>query len=776
MTLRRCWKVSSDDEDNTRENLTSGGLIIFDATSFYGILRQTEDLDSLQQLQRSTGSWRQAMTKGFEEAYGINYENIFLHAIRVLDVLPSGQDTESALEEIHDSAQYVTSRSGLLQQDLSGRIYHSALGKTLAKNFATYYTRIPSSDLLAWLAVEDWDDKVADFACGSGTLPNSAYSQKLSMALPDAIEEDNGLDSLDDIHQEFIEEHITGADAMGYAAHLTIVNLAMQRPQGQFRSSGIYQVPVSNSDTRASRLGSLDLLNPDSNTIKVHQRIDGGSVGASGQDMEVSAELQEVTIERDYDVVIMNPPFTRKDRASKILDMGKVNRYASEYNEDLTGQTGLAAPFVLLGDQYLKEGGRLALVLPTAVINRYSWDAVREMLAENYHVEHMLVSWAAGQPAWSEDTKLREVLIVARKLGEAESNGDNTIVTHVDADINFAQAREIAESLERTDTSNISIRQPNALNLFSGMTQLGASKSFPAAFLKNHTDNWYRFAAYREPDLVRLMLSLEGILSPKEAPYGLSFGDITSKFSDFADVQLFLKNIKPAGYRVVDDEPDGETDWTVNTSTINKIHLEEEDVQWVYEDPSLEVTEPFNYKTGSLLVTEGGDFYHSMKITATAPEKPATGSVWFPVDIPELETTDGETVTPHEAGKVVAAWLNSSIGFVPLFGYRAEVRGARGKYKTKQLRRVTVLDPSKLTREQVDGMIEAYDAIKDVEWELYRHQFENALEDSDHPRRVLDEKVCNALIDEEMEEKADIDKLESDLLEDINRLGEVMDG
>lgn len=764
--------MSSD--DNIRENLTSGGLIIFDATSFYGVLRQTEHLDSLQQLQRDTGSWRQAMTRGFEEAYGINYENIFLHAIRILDVLPSGQDTESALQEIYNSAEYVTSRSGLLQQDLSGRIYHSALGKTLAKNFATYYTRIPSSDLLAWLAVEEWDDKVADFACGSGTLPNSAYSRKLSVALPDALEEDNGLDSLDDIHREFIEEHITGLDAMGYAAHLSIVNLAMQRPQGQFRSSGIYQVPVSDPDNRESRLGSLDLLNPNSNSIEVQQRIDGGSIGASGQNMEVSAELQEVTIESDYDVVIMNPPFTRKDRATEILNMSKVNEYAREHNEDMTGQTGLAAPFVLLGDRYLNEGGRLALVLPTAVVNRYSWDAVRKMLAENYHVEHMLVSWAPSQPAWSEDTDLREVLLVARKLEASESNGGDTIVTHVDADINFTQAREIAESLGRTDTSNISIRQRNALNLFSGMNQLGASKSFPAAFLKNHTDNWYRFAAYREPDLVRLMLSLEGILSPREAPYGLDMDDITSQFSEFANVQLFLKNIGPAGYRVVEDEPDGEASWTVNTSTINKIHLEEEDVEWVYEDPSLDVTEPFNYNTGSLLVTEGGDFYHSMKITATAPEQPATGSVWFPVDIPELETTDGETVTPHEAGKVVAAWLNSSIGFVPLFGYRAEVRGARGKYKTRQLRRVTVLDPSKLTREQVDGMIEAYDDVRDIEWNLIRYQLDEALDDDDHPRRRLDEKVCEAIVGEDHD--VDIDQLESDLLEDINRLGQVMDG
>lgn len=495
--------------------------------------------------------------------------------------------------------------------------------------------------------------------------------------------------------------------------------------------------------------------------------MDGNAIGPGKQSMEITAERQEISIDSDHDVIIMNPPFTRKDRASKILNMSLVNEYVHEHNENLTGQTGLAAPFVLLGDMHLKPGGRLALVLPSAVINRYSWAPVRKMLAEKYHIEHMIFSWEAGQPAWSEDTRIREVLLIARKRKTNDSKDKETIVTHVDKEMNFAEGREIAGRLSNSDPSNISIREPNSLNLYSGVKKLGASKSFPAAFFTNYTDNWYRYAAYREQNLVKLMLSLEGILSPHEAPYGVDFANITSQFKDFADVHLFLKNIKPAGYRVVDDKPDGVTDWTVNTSTVNKIHLKEDDVQWVYKDPSLEVTQSFNYKTGSLLVTEGGDFYYSMKITAAAPEQPATGSVWFPVDIPELETTDGEIITSNEAGKVVAAWLNSSFGIVPLFGYRAEVRGSRAKYKTKQLRQVSVLDPSKLTRRQVEGMLEAYHDIENVEWDLIRHQLEQALEDSSHPRRRLDENVCNALMDD----SADIDQLQTDLLRDIERLG-----
>lgn len=765
--------MSSDNDEQVTQNLTSGGLILYDAVSFYELLCQSEsDLSTLQSVYRDKGTWNRTFHEGFEEAYAINYDNIFLHAIKVLDHLPSGADIESALEDIYDASQFVVSRAGLLQQDLSGRIYHSALGKTLAKNFATYYTKIPPSDLLAWLAVRDWDDKVADFACGSGTLLNSAYSRKLSLALPDAIDEDNGIGNLDDIHQKFLEDDIYGLDAMTFAAHLTVVNLAMQRPI-KFDSSNIYHVPVTNQEFGTNKVGSLDLLG--SNTIEVQKRMDGGSFGAGQQSMEIESELSNVTIPQDFDVVIMNPPFTEKSRATQILDMSRVNELAREHDEDMTGQTGLAAPFVLLGDLYLKKGGRLALVLPSAVIDRYSWDPVREMLAERYDIEHIMLTWAPGEPAWSEDTDRREILLIARKLADEDEKRQPTIVSHTDKEIDFAEARDISQLLRRTDPVNISIRTPNAQVLSSGVRQLGGAKSYPPAFLTEHTDNWYRFGSFRNPDMVRLMLSLEGIMSPEEAPYGVDIGDVTDRFKDSgADVKLFLKNIKRAGYRVVDDKPDGEADWTVNTSSINKIWLEEDDVQWVFRDYSIKDTpDKFDYKTGDMMIPGfSKDFYHSVNIIAFVPREPSTGSVWFPVDVPNMTSTDGEEITSREGAKVMTAWLNSTPGIVPVLGYRAEVRGARSDYKTNQLRRISVLNPSKLNRDQVDSLLDAYDEVKDTEWSLLRKQLEEAVDDEDHPRRKLDEQVFAALMDDQPE----IETLEQDLLDELNKLGRIMNG
>lgn len=571
--------MASDEE--IRENLTSGGLIMYDAVSFYELLCQSEpDITSIQRLKNQKGTWKQAFTEAFKKGVQKKYTNIFSPALGVISILPTAPDVENSLENIYDASQYVVSRAGLLKQDLSGRIYHSALGQATAKRFATFYTRIPSSELLASLAIEDWDDKIIDFACGSGTLINSGYSRKLSLALPSAIEEHNGIESLDGIHKKFLSEDIYGMDAMAFAAHFTTVNLATQRSSTQVGDSNVYQTPVTNPANGESRTGSLELLS--SNTIPVQERFDDTSIGA---EQAVSSETVQTTIDKDFDVVIMNPPFTEKSRATKILNMSKVNSMAREHNDELTGQTGLAAPFVQLAHLHLKEGGRMAMVLPTAVLDRYSWRPVREMLKDNYNIEHIVTSYAPNMPAWSENTDRREVLLVARK----QTEGDNPrtkqpIISHVDKDIDFTEAREIARVLKNTDPKSISLNSPNSQILFTGAESQGEAFSIPSGYLSNNTANWYKFSAYRDPKIIKLMAYLQGIYNTSNAPYNMPVSDYTSQLRQFADVKLFLKNIKTAGYRVVDDQPSRNSDWTVNTSTINKINLKEQDVEWVYKD------------------------------------------------------------------------------------------------------------------------------------------------------------------------------------------------
>jgi len=808
-TLEGLGDTSRDEGDSMsneeiQEYLVSGGLILFNATAFYGLLSQNRgELRPLRQrLKNEDGVWKRAMRSAFNEALEINYDSVFITAEKVLETLPTSPVVQDSLEETHNTAETVLARSGLLRQDLTGRVYHSTLGRTLAKNYATYYTKIPSGELLAWLGISDWDAKVGEFACGSGTLATASYHRKLSLAFEMVTEEGEsgqennikpraareGHSGMSEIHKKFVEDDLWGLDAMSFAAHLTAVNLALQQPEVPFDESHIYQVPVTQDGEK--RLGSLDLLN--SSTVKVQSRLEDEeeATGAGRQSMSMT-EVQELQVPKgEYDLVIMNPPFTRSDRAADILDTSKLNAILNEEFPERdyanTTRSGLAAPFTILGDEAVKPGGRLALVVPSGLLSRETWQPIRDFLNENYHLEHIVISWADGEPAFSENTELREVLIVARKLKPDDDNGQFTMMTHIDKPFDFMQSRLIGTDLtEEINPSRITIQRPQEDPLMDGVTQLGSVKSAPKSITEQTSDNWYRLVAFRDQDLLRLTLATEGYLSKAHTPYDIRIPDTFEPLGDISDsVNLFMKNKKSAGYAYSDDEVSG-GDPVIVSARYNRLGAEKSSDKWVYRDPSLNVTESFNYGTGHLLVMRKMNMWATMRVgaIASADDSQFTGSSWIPIEMPaNLNTVDDENITQTEAAQVVSIWLNSTFGIVPYIGYRAETEGAYGEWKTNQVRRVTALDPSKLTREQIDVLIEAFEEHYEKEWGLFRTQIRDAQTEDDHPRRELDKTVADAVFNQEESENdeepvspSEAIKLD-ELYEDLYNTLELLDG
>lgn len=813
-TLEGLGDTSRDDDDEMsteeiQEYLVSGGLILFNATAFYGLLSQSRDLRSIRsRLGEHSGVWSQAMREAYLDALEINYVSVFLTAEKILDELPNNPAVNDGLEEIHSAAEAVLSRAGLLRQDLTGRVYHSTLGRTLAKNYATYYTKIPSGELLAWLGLQDWDAKVGEFACGSGTLVTSSYHRKMNLAFEMVHDEEeditqpradvDGYGAVDDIHQKFVEQDMWGLDAMSFASHLTAVNLALQQPQVPFDSSHIYQVPVTQDGE--SRLGSLDLLN--SNRVQVQTQLEGDETTGAGRQSMAMTEVTDLQVPKgEFDLVIMNPPFTRTDRAANILDLSKLNTILREEFDDRdyanTTRAGLAAPFTILGDEALKEGGRIALVVPSSLLSRETWQPVRDFLNENYHLEHIVINWAHGEPAFSENTELREVLIVARKLSEDERNngGDqSTLLTHIDKPIDFIQSRLIGSDLnDEVNTNRISIQRPQADPIMDGMTQLAEVKSAPKAVTEQTTDNWYRLVAFRDHDLLRLMLTIEGSLGRSLTPYNIDLPDAFDTLggeNGLGEPMLFIKNVSSAGYSYSDEEVSGAVP-AIRSSTYKKISAGPGDGKWIYDDPNESATQDSPLNEGQLLVMRKMDMWNTMRVCAIATDDDIdiSGSMWIPIKMESFETTDGEEYTKYEASRVIAIWLNSTYGMIPYIGYRAETRGAYGEWKTKQVRRISALDPSELTSDQVDALLDAYEKVRDREWSHLRKQLEKAQDEDDHARRELDRKVAKALFldDEDLESEDDnddeinvddviaLDELYEDFDNTLTLLGELME-
>lgn len=292
-------------------------------------------------------------------------------------------------------------------RDLLGNIFHRLIPIEVRKPVAAYYTNPLAARLLAKLAIDRWEMTVSDFACGSGTLLMAAYDQKASLFGPSFSEEE---------HRQFITNDLTGIDIMPFAAHLAVVQLALRNP-------GFWtdEVRIAVYDSTMLRpmdfVSSLERVMPRGQTKLQHfgdteearrSLVRTGAVSPSGSGRGFS--LQRT------DVVIMNPPFTRKQHVTKEFRDMLTERFA-DYKDYANKEMNFYGYFILLGDRFLDKQGRLAMVLPASFLQEESTLDIRRYLSQSYTIEHIVLS--GWRSAFSEDTSFREILFVAKK-GKAD--------------------------------------------------------------------------------------------------------------------------------------------------------------------------------------------------------------------------------------------------------------------------------------------------------------------------------------------------------------------
>ena len=154
-------------------------------------------------------------------------------------------------------------------------------------------------------------------------------------------------------------------------------------------------------------------------------------------------EPEEIGLEK-YDVVIMNPPFTRQERIPENYKRVLTQRF-SEYSEYLHGQMGYYGYFLFLADRFLKDGGKLAFVLPAAFLRTRSVEKIRKLLAERYHIKYIITG--RKRLNFSETTWRREILLVAKKVKEGGKKGDTLIVALSSLPQSISDADRIAEKI-----------------------------------------------------------------------------------------------------------------------------------------------------------------------------------------------------------------------------------------------------------------------------------------------------------------------------------------
>ena len=379
----------------------------------------------------------------WEDILKINYWPIFAIAKDILEQLP-GDVATSILRELLETAQEVEATGVDNAHDLTGRIFQRLIADR--KYLATFYTLPASAALLARLAVAkmdgvDWADagaigrlRIGDFACGTGALLSAVYEQVASH------HERAGVDSAA-LHPVMMEEVLYGCDVMPSAIHITGSTLSGMRPNVGFKQSRLYTMPYGKQKDSTVKIGSLELLQASTALTLFNTSDPALRTGSAGE--ETAAQINVDIPDANFDLVIMNPPFTRATNhegahaditnpAFAAFDATPADQTAmgdriNQLGKDSCyhGNAGIASAFAALAHKKLKAGGVLALVLPLSVANGLSWKGLREMLASDYtDVTVLSIAANSREMSFSSDTGMAECLVVARKVrqGEAPDN------------------------------------------------------------------------------------------------------------------------------------------------------------------------------------------------------------------------------------------------------------------------------------------------------------------------------------------------------------------
>ena len=383
-------------------------------------------LQTIAQIRDTPGAFGVVLVEDLREAWDkileVNYGSIFNSARAALSFGIPDEVGADIIRELSYMARRITALQLGSRVDFAGELFPKLLDDR--EEIAAHYTLPETAELLAALAIArvelpDWADagavanlRIADLACGTGTLLRAAYRQ-----IRRRHESAGG--GGENLHRVMMEQSITGLDINALASHMTAAGLSTAELATEYHTTHIAAVAVLGGKT-----GSLELINDEQVTDITGQNV--SSAAANG-----AVPTMIPVPHHSQDLVIQNPPYSRargnralfdvtgidaKQRRRSVKRLTQIrNNLRAVGNEITDGQAGMGADFCALADRKLKPGGVFATVLPLTAAHAESWEGFRRTI-ENEYRQITAVAFSAHESAMmSADTYMNEMLLIATK-------------------------------------------------------------------------------------------------------------------------------------------------------------------------------------------------------------------------------------------------------------------------------------------------------------------------------------------------------------------------
>ena len=670
-------------------------LILSNAALLHHRLRKVDRLSGIKSLesaaQQTDANLPTVLRQAWREMFKIDYRPVFEPALAVLDSLDS-EDLAQALRGITQNAISVADELASLRFDHAGPLYHRLLPS--AKYDGSFYTNNVSALLLARLALAehtaDWANvealsrlKVIDPACGTGTLLMGAMH-----AIRDRYEDaSDPSEDFDLLHLALVEDVLYGLDINRHGVQLAACNLTLGNPRVDYRRMNLFTMRHGPQADGQHRAGSVELL------AAARDRRDIASLWVPlptpeglGAERAEPGEISRESLAGQFDLVIMNPPFTRNDIRNRQYDGSQrrsLQRRELQIAEMLhesdpsaysaIDQSSVESFFAPLADLLAKPAsGTLAQVAPTTALTGASALAKRRFLAERFQIETIVSSHDPRCKNFSENTDIHESLLVARRPDTERTATRFISLTRMPQDAHEA------------------ILLSDLINRGSDLGEWGTEYSWP--WHRVRVGDWSA-AQFYDAALAEAMHDMESLAGTRLAP------------------AESLCHIEPGGQRVRDafllppkrkevpgqgmyspripEQPPNAVDWTTpilwDHATDHQVAMDASaDVLGVPRPGKQDYARGVLAGKASRLLLVNRLRTNTVRISACYADRPLLGSAWVPV----------RPIIPNPTlERALCAWWNSTPGILTLLHCRAKALDYP-RYALASLRVLIVPDPN----------------------------------------------------------------------------------
>ncbi|MCH7519473.1 MAG: hypothetical protein IH964_10670 [Candidatus Dadabacteria bacterium] len=695
----------------------------------------------------------------------VNYWPIFDIARRILEFIPSAY-SKTLIERMAKTADQLVENQLMRSHDLTGAVFQRLIADR--KFLAAYYTTPASAALLVGLAITpdrpligSWansDDvktiRIADFACGTGTLLSTAY-QRIGQ-----LHELSGGDA-EALHSNMMANSLIGCDILPAAAHLTASMVSGAHPTMKYKQSSIMTFAYGKQLNGGIALGSLDLLDPQAKfeTLAITAK---SAEGMGEKEKETWSALPD----NSFDVIIMNPPFTRATghegqkvgvpnpmfaafsmSAEEQRLMGKTIKRLTE-GTSAHGNAGEASIFLVLADRKLKEDGVLALVMPLSLMSGEAWERSRTLLAKNYS-DLVLVSIAGvdgAELSFSADTGMGECLIVGRK-GKSGSKRATFIILNERPGFPLLGASAAWQIRQLITDKNIRSLEDGPIGgtlLHFGDDLIGqAVEASPASggwHLSRIADVALAQAAYQIVSEKRVWLpgmnKSEAVDIPmttvaaigKIGPYHADINGLTS--TGGIRGPFVVEKVRPKSaptYPVI---------WSHDAKSQRSLSFDGESEGLPRKGSTTKEQEVVDRKVASIWATASHchfnrDFRFNSQSTSMqfTPRRTIGGHAWISIQL-----------TSAEQEKALVLWANTSLGLLLHWYNVNKQQSGRGRAGVLALQDFPILDVTALKPKQLREAVRLFDAMSGIDL-LPLHEI-----DKDAVRKELDHKFAQKVL------------------------------